>query len=438
MSQPTFYSPRAECLPRAELEQLQIERLQSTLNRVYRNVAFYHSAFDRHGVNLERLKSLDALRELPLTTKAELRESYPYDMFAVPLRDIVRLHSTAGTTGRPIVVGYTKNDLRSWTECTARLFAAAGVTDQDVVQIAFNYNVFTGAFGFHQGAEQIGASVIPASTTTTVEKQVLFMKDFKSTVLVATPGYALAIAAGLQELQVHPERLFLRLGIFGGEPWGEQVRQRLEEKLHLVAIDTYGLTEVMGPGVAGECHLRRGLHINEDHFIAEVIDPKTGEPVERGKEGELVFTTITKEGFPLVRYRTGDITALDPEPCACGRTFVRMARVTGRTDDLIFFRGIGFFPSRIEEILMEVEGTSPHFQIILDREGGVDTLELKVEVSEQIPSLDELRTLEALRDEIERRILAALEVPAKVALVEPKSLRRGGRPKDRVVDLRKA
>lgn len=438
MSQATLFSPKAESLPREELEQLQIERLQSTLNRVYRNVSFYRSAFDRHGVNLERVKSLEALRELPLTTKADLRASYPYDMFAVPLRDIVRLHSTAGTTGHPIVVGYTKNDLRAWSECTARLLAAAGVSDHDVVQIAFNYNVFTGAFGFHQGAELLGASVIPASMTATAQKQILFMKDFKTTVLVSTPGYAMTVAAGLEELQVHPERLSLRLGIFGGEPWGRGARQRLEDGLHLVAVDTYGLTEVMGPGVAGECHLRQGLHINEDHFIAEVIDPGTLEPLGDGKEGELVFTTIAKEGFPLVRYRTGDVTTLVREPCACGRTFVRMAKVTGRTDDLVAFRGMGFFPSRIEEILLEVEGTSPHYQIILDREGGTDTIEVKVEVSEQTPSLDELRTLEALRDQIARRIDAVLDVRSKVTLVEPKSLRRGGRPKDRVVDRRQA
>jgi phenylacetate-CoA ligase len=389
-------------------------------------------------VNLERLKSLQALRELPLTSKKELRASYPYDMFAVPLRDIVRLHSTAGTTGHPIVVGYTKNDLHSWSECTARLLSAAGVTDHDVVQIAFNYNVFTGAFGFHQGAEQIGASVIPASMTPSVEKQLIFMKDFKTTVLVSTPGYALSIAVGLAELDVHPERLSLRLGIFGGEPWGRQARQRLEERLRLVAIDTYGLTEVMGPGVAGECHLRQGLHINEDHFIAEVIDPMTLEPLGDGEEGELVLTTITKEGFPLVRYRTGDISSLSREPCPCGRTFLRMAKVTGRTDDLIVLGGIGFFPTRVEEILMEVEGTSPHYQIILDREGGVDTIEVKVEVSEETPSLDELRSLEALRDQIARRIDFALDVRSKVTLVEPKSLRRGSRPKDRVVDRRQA
>ena len=436
MSQAAIYNPKCETLPRDELEQLQIERLQSTLNRVYRSVAFYRAAFDAHHINLEKLRTVRALGELPFTTKEDLWRSYPYDMFAVPLRDIVRIHSTSGTTGKPIVVGYTRNDLRNWTECTARLLAAAGITEHDVVQIALDYNLFAGGFGFHQGAEQIGASVIPSSFTTSVEKQIAFMKDFKTTALITTPGYALNIAVGLEERQVHPERLHLRLGLFGGERWGEPLRRQLEERLHIASTDTYGLTEIMGPGVAGECRLRRGLHINEDHFIVEVIDPKTLQPVGVGEEGELVFTTITKEGFPLIRYRTGDITSLDPAPCPCGRTFARMARVTGRTDDLILFHGVGFFPSEIEEILAEVEGTSPHYQIILDREGGVDTLEIKVEVSEDIPSLDEMKVLEALRRQIASRVKAALDLEARVALVEPKSLRRAVGGKGCVVDRR--
>jgi len=436
MDQTTPYNPKCETIPRDELEQLQIERLQSTLNRVYRNVAFYHTAFDAHGVNLEKLKDVRALRELPFTTREDLRQSYPYDMFAVPLRDIVRIHSTAGTTGRPIVVGYTRNDLKNWTECAARCLAAAGITEHDVVQIALDYHLFGGGFGFHQGAEQIGASVIPASLTTSVEKQIMIMKDFKTTALISTPSYAVNIATGLEELQVHPERLQLRLGLFGGERWSEGLRQQLEERLHVISTDTYGLTEVMGPGVAGECHRRGGLHINEDHFIVEVIDPKTLEAAGVGAEGELVLTTITKEGFPLVRYRTGDITSVNPDPCSCGRTFVRMARVTGRTDDLILFHGVGFFPSQIEEVLTEVEGTSPHYQIILDRKAGVDTLEIKVEVSEKIPSLDEAKTLQTLRVQLCQRIKTALDVEAEVTFVEPKSLRQGAGGKGRVVDRR--
>lgn len=430
MSQPVPYNPKMERLAREELEQLQIERLQSTLNRVYRNVAFYGSAFDTHCVNLEQIKNVRDLRGLPFTTREDLQKSYPYDMFAVPLRDIVRIHSKSGTTERPIIVGYTRNDLRNWTECVARLLTAAGITEHDVVQIAFDYSLLAGGFGFHQGAEQIGASVIPMSLTTSVEKQISIMKDFKTTALVSTPAYAVNIAAALERLQVHPERLHLRLGLFGGERWSEQLRRQIEDRLHITSTDTYGLTEIMGPGVAGECHLRQGLHINEDHFIVEVIDPKTLEPVGPGEEGELVFTTITKEGFPIIRYRTGDITSINTEPCACGRTFARMARVTGRTDDLILFRGVGFRPYQIEQILHDVEGVSPHYQIILDRQAGEDTLEVKVEISEAIPLIDEIKTLETLRGQIIRRIKTALDLAVKVTFAEPRSLRseNGGLP----------
>jgi len=431
-----IFNPKCETMPRDELEQLQIERLQSTLNRVYRNVAFYRTAFDAHHVNLERLKQTSALRELPFTTREDLRKSYPYDMFAVPLHDIARIHSTAGTTGVPIVVGYTCNDLRNWTECTARLLAAAGVVEHDVVQIALNYSLFAGGFGFHQGAERIRATVIPASSTTSLDKQIAIMRDFKATALVSTPSHGVNIIAALEQMQIHPERLHLRLGLFGGERLSDSLRRQLEEQLRITSIDTYGLAEIMGPGVAGECHVRDGFHINEDHFIVEVIDPKTLEPVPIGGEGELVLTTITKEGFPLIRYRTGDITSLDLAPCPCGRTFVRMARITGRTDDLILFRGVGFFPSQIEEILAEAEGTSPYYQIILDEHAGVDTIEVRVEVSDKIPFLDEVKTLEALRVQMAKRIKTALDVEANVTFVEPRSLRHLAGGKGRVVDQR--
>jgi phenylacetate-CoA ligase len=449
MSQAILYNHSCETMDREELEQLQIERLQATLNRVYRSVAFYRTAFDAQKVNLERLKDVRALRELPFTTKEDLQKSYPYDMFAVPLRDIVRIHTTSGTTGKgspthhaalggptPIVVGYTVNDLRSWTECVARLLTAAGVTAHDVVQIALHYSLFAEGFGFHQGAEQIGASVIPASLTTSVAKQVVIMRDFKTTVLISTPSHALNIAMGLDEAQVHPERLHLRLGLFGGERWSDALRRQLEERLHIASMDTYGPTEVMGPGVAGECHLHSGLHINEDHFLVEVINPETLEPVPAGEEGELVLTTLTKEGFPLIRYRTGDVTSLSPEPCPCGRTFVRMARVMGRTDDLILFGGVGFFPSQIEEIVSEFHGTSPYYQIILDQEGGVDTIQIRVEISDEIPSVDEVKTLETLRTQVAKRIQAVLDVDAKVILVEPKSLRQFAAGTGRVLDRR--
>ncbi len=436
MSQRELYNPACEALPREELEQLQTERLQSTLNRVYRNVAFYRTAFDTNCVNLEKIREVQALRNLPFTTREDLQRSYPYDMFAVPLKDIVRIHSGFAIAGTPVVVGYTRNDLANWTECAARLLTAAGVTDQDVVQIALDYGLLPAAPGFQQGAERIGASVIPASLTASIARQVAVMRDFKTTVLVSTPGHALNIVAGLKELDVHPERLHLRLGLFSGERWSARLQQEIEQKLHIVAMDTYGLTAIMAPGVAGECHLRNGLHINEDHFIVEIIDPQTLQPVEPGREGELVLTTITKEGFPLIRYRTSDITSINAKPCACGRTLARMARVSGRTDDLVFFHGAGFFPTQIEKILRQVEGVSPHFQIILDRPGDEDTLEIRVEVPQEIPSLDEVKTLEMLRNHVARRIKAALDLDVKVTFAEPRSLRFEAGARERVIDRR--
>jgi phenylacetate-CoA ligase len=425
-----------ETLGREELEQLQVERLQSTLYRVYRYVSFYKQSFDTHGVNIEKIKSIQDLAQLPFTTKVDLRKSYPYDMFAVPLRDILRIHSTSGTTGKPIIVGYTKNDLRHWTDCTARLLAAGGVDEHDVVQIAFPFNLFTGGFGFHQGAEHIGASVIPSSTSVP-EKQLMIMKDFKTTVLICTPSYAINIASKLEELQIHAESLSLKVGLFGAEPWSENLRSQLEEGLHIDALDNYGLTEVIGPGVAGECEHKNGLHINEDHFIVEVVEPKSLAPLPIGQEGELVFTTISKEGFPLIRYRTGDISSLIQEPCACGRTTRRMRRVTGRTDDLIFIRGQKVFPSQIEEILLEAEGTTPHYRILLDRREGIDTMEVQVEILESFPAFDELKNLERLRDTITRNIEVILGVEAKVTLVEPRSLLRTSEAKERrVIDNR--
>ncbi len=436
MGEKIIYNPKSETMPREDIEQLQIEKLQSTLNRAYRNVAFYQKAFDANRVNLENIKDIDSLRQLPFTTKEDLQKSYPYDMFAVPLRNIVRIHSS-GTTGKPIVVGFTRDDLRNWTECAARLLAAAGLTEHDVVQIALDYNLFTSGFGFQQGAEHIGASVIPASFTASVEKQIVIMKDFKTTALVTTPSHAVKIASGLEEMRLHAEALNLRHGLFWGERWSDQLRDQLEARLGIISTDTYGLTEMMSPGVAGECHLRDGLHINEDHFIVEVINPKTLEPEGVGPEGELVLTTITKEGFPLIRYRTGDITSLDPEPCACARTFLKMARVLSRTDDLISFRGVEFFPAEIEQILIEVEGVSPHYQIILGREAGVDTLELKVEISDSITFLDGLKSVENMLAQLSRRIKNDLEIEAKITLVEPKALQHI-EAKDRVIDKRPA
>lgn len=423
-----------ESLTREALEQLQVERLQSTLNRVYRNVAFYRQSFDAHGVDLSRIKNVAALRELPFTTGEDLGKSYPYDMFAVPLREIVRIHAMSGIAGTPIVMGYTLNDLRNWTECTARLLAAAGVTANDVVQIAFPYNLSTGAFGFHQGAEHIGASVIPSAATASAEKQVAIMKDFKTTVLLCAPSYGLRLAGVLEELHVHPERLHLRIGIFGGEPWNDEFRARLDAGLHLRSLDTYGLSDVMGPGVAGECQERNGLHINEDHFIAEVIDPRSLAPLPPGEEGELVLTTITRDGFPVIRYRTGDLASVTDGRCPCGRTLLRMTRALRRLDDRFFFGGVGIFPAHIGEILREVAGAAPHYEILLERENGVDTIEIRVAVSERIPSLDEVRTLEGLRRRLMKRIETVLDIQPKVTFADRQSL-RNQRP-GQVIDKR--
>jgi phenylacetate-CoA ligase len=431
-----FYNQAAETMGREDLEQLQIERLQTTLNRVYRHVAFYKQAFDRHGVNIERIKSVRDLAQLPFTTREDLCASYPYGMFAVPLRDIVRIHATSGTTGRAIAVGYTKNDIQHWSELVARQLVAVGLTDHDFVQIAFNYGQFTGGLGFHYGAERIGASVIPSSSHGNVRDQVTLMKDYQTTALLTLPSYALTIANLAEKMGVAPAELRLKIGLFGAEPWSEGLRRVLEEKLHITAYDTYGLSEVMGPGVAGECPAKNGLHVQEDHFIVEVIHPQTLLPQPDGQEGELVFTTITKEGFPVIRYRTGDLASLSHEPCACGRTFVRMSRVQGRTDDMIVFKGLKLFPLQVEKILMEVEGTTPHYRIVIDQKEGADTMEVQVEVSEDM-LFDEVKEMVRLKTGIAQRLEAELGVTAAVSLVEPKSLRTADGGKRKTVEDRR-
>lgn len=431
-----IYSREYETMSGSDLNQLQLERLQATLNRVYRNVAFYKHSFDNQNVNIEKIKSVQDLRHLPFTTKENLRESYPYDMFAVPLRDVVRIHSTSGTTGTPIVVGYTRNDINIWSSLVARVLTAAGITSQDFVQIAFRYGLFTGGFGFHYGAEKIGASVIPSSAED-VRKQITIIKDYKTTSLISTPGYALHIAVLLEEQNIHPEELFLKSGIFGAEPWSESLRAQIEEKLHIDAYDNYGLSEIMGPGVSFECSEKKGLHVNEDHFIVEIIDAETQEPLGFDEEGELVFTTITKQGFPLVRYRTGDISSLVEEPCACGRTLVRMNRISGRTDDMMIVEGNNIFPMQIEQILLDMEGAAPHYQIILKREEGLDAMEIKLEISERLASFDEVRGLQKIEEQVSDRIHRELGIQAKVNLVEPMTIRRSeGGKLARVVDLR--
>ncbi|RME65655.1 MAG: phenylacetate--CoA ligase [Nitrospirae bacterium] len=425
-----------ETLPREALEALQSKRLRSLVERVYATVPAYRKKMDEAGVKPEHIKSISDLKLLPFTTKDDLRENYPFGMFAVPLERVVRVHASSGTTGKPTVVGYTTRDINTWAELMARTLAAAGVHRGDVVHNAYGYGLFTGGLGFHYGAERLGATVIPISGGNT-KRQIMIMKDFGSTVLTCTPSYALNIAEVMREEGIKPEDLKLRIGIFGAEPWSEAMRQEIEEKLKLDAIDIYGLSEIIGPGVSVECiEKKQGLHIFEDHFIPEIINPETGEVLPYGEKGELVFTTLTKEAFPVIRYRTRDITRLIPEPCICGRTFVRMEKVTGRTDDMLIIRGVNVFPSQIEHVLMSVEGVEPHYQIIVDREGALDVMEVQVEVSEEIFS-DEIKVLEKLQKQIERELKETLAVSCRVKLVEPKTIQRSEGKAKRVIDKRK-
>ena len=430
-----YWQPESECMDREELEQLQLERLESTLNRVYRNVPFYRKKFDEIGFNPDDLRSLDDLGKLPFTAKNDLRENYPYGLFAVPLREVVRVHASSGTTGMSTVVGYSRNDIKTWSNLVARILVAGGITKDDVIQIAFNYGLFTGAFGLHYGAERLGASVIPISSGNT-KRQIKIMQDFKTTALVSTPSYAMLIADTIMEMGINPNSLSLKYGLFGAEPWSDAMRREIEGKLKIIATDNYGLSEVMGPGVAGECLERNGLHINEDHFLVEMINPDTLAPVEPGEIGEMVITTLTKEAFPVIRYRTRDLTRLIPDTCPCGRTMRRMTRVFGRTDDMLIIRGVNVFPSQIETVLFEIEGIAPHYQIIIDRKGALDETTVLVEVSEAI-FFDEMRKQAELKETIKKRLAAELGLSVEVKLVEKKTLERFEGKAKRVIDNRK-
>jgi phenylacetate-CoA ligase len=430
-----IWDRRYECLEREEVEQLQLERLQSTLNRVYRNVSFYKKRFDALKILPDEIQSAKDLAKFPLTAKEDLRESYPYGMFALPLREVVRIHSSSGVTGKPTVTGYTRNDLHHWSQLTARVLSAGGVTKDDVVQITFKYGLFTGAFGLHYGAELIGASVIPMSTGNT-SKQALIMQDYKTTALVSTPSYVLRLARYMEGQGINPKSLSLKLGLFGGEPCPESMRKEIEERLFINVTDNYGVSEVMGPGISAECEAKNGLHIYEDHFIPEIIDPQTLQILPPGAEGELVLTTLSKEAFPVIRYRTRDITSLDYSACPCGRTLVRMKKVLGRSDDIIVIKGIKVFPSQVEAILMEVEGVESRYQMIADRTEGVDTLEVKVEVNEKVFS-DEIKNLQNITGQIERKFRDIIGVSAKIKLVAPESLQLAGGMSPKVVDRRK-
>ncbi len=430
-----YWEAVSECMSRDELEQLQLERLQATLFRVYMNVPFYRKKFDELSIDPDSFRSLDDLSKLPFTTKDDLRDSYPYGFFAVPLREVVRLQASSGTTGMPTVVGYTRNDIKMWSNLVARILTAGGVSQTDIVQIAFDYGLFTGAFGLHYGAERIGASVIPISSGNT-RRQVKIMKDFKTTALVCTPSFALMMADTIHEMGINVNSLSLKYGLFGAEQWSDAMRHELQEKLKIIATDNYGLSEVMGPGVAGECLERNGLHINEDHFLVELIDPKTLKPVPPGGTGELVITSLTREAIPVIRFRTRDLTTLVSDTCPCGRTFRRMSRVIGRSDDMIKIRGINVFPSQIEAVLLEIEGTAPHYQMIVERKGAEDELKVLVEVSEST-FFDQMKKQRELVELIKKRLFNELSISVEVKLVEKKTLERYEGKAKRVIDNRK-
>ncbi len=431
-----IYDNDFETMPREGLEAIQLRRLQTTIERIYATVPFYKDTYKKVGVSPSDIKSLDDIRRLPFTTKQDLRDNYPYNMFAVPMEQVVRIHASSGTTGKPTVVGYSKRDISTWSALMARSMSAAGATSKDIIHNAWGYGIFTGGLGAHYGAERLGASVIPVSGGNT-KRQITIMQDFKPTILCGTPSYILHLAEVANEMGVDFKDLHFKSGLFGAEPWTEAMRQELQAKLHLKAIDIYGLSEVMGPGVSVECiESQSGLHVFEDHFIVEVVDPDTLEPVPYGDPGELVFTSITKEAFPVIRYRTKDITTLNPVPCTCGRTHIRMNKPSGRTDDMLIIRGVNMFPSQIESVLMENHKITPHYQLEVDRVGNLDTLTVKVEIDDTMFS-DDIKGLQAMESKISHDIKELLGVSAKVALVEPKTIARSQGKAIRVIDNRK-
>jgi phenylacetate-CoA ligase len=432
-----IYNEEYETLPREVLEVLQLKRLKQVISRVYHTVGFYRKSFDEIGVTPDDIKTLDDLKRFPFTTKQDLRDNYPFGMFAVPMSGVVRLHASSGTTGRSTVVGYTKRDIEIWSELMARCFVAAGLTKNDMIHNAYGYGLFTGGLGIHYGAEKLGASVIPISGGNT-KRQIMILQDFGPTAICCTPSYALNLAEQGEAMGIDMGTLKLRVGIFGAEPWSENMRNEVEDALNLAAMNIYGLSEIMGPGVAMECHEgREGMHVFEDHFLVETINPETGEVLPAGEPGELVFTTLTKEAFPMIRYRTRDLSKLIPEPCVCGRTHFRMERIKGRSDDMLIIRGVNVFPSQIEAVLVDIEDLDPHYQLIVKREGTLDTLEVHVEVSERLFSnTDQIKGLQKIERNIIKDLKDFLGVTAKVKLVEPKSLQRFEGKASRVIDRR--
>jgi phenylacetate-CoA ligase len=430
-----IWNESIECAPREELRKLQTQRLIDTVQRVYQAVPAYRRKMQEAGLVPADIRDIDDIVKLPFTTKQDLRDNYPFGMFAVPMSEIVRIHASSGTTGKSTVVGYTRKDLNIWSEVVTRSLVESGVHRNDIVQVAYGYGLFTGGLGLHYGTENLGATVIPISGGNT-EKQIQLMQDFGTTALACTPSYALFVAEVMKDMGVAPESLKLKVGIFGAEPWSENMRREIENNLKIKAIDIYGLSEIIGPGVSCECLEQAGMHINEDHFYPEIIDPDTLQPVAPGERGELVFSTISKEGIPLIRYRTRDLTRLIYDRCACGRTLVRMEKCTGRSDDMLIIRGVNVFPSQIESVLLEMSETAPHYLLIIERENNLDILKVMVEVQEQFFS-DEIKVLEALRKKITHKIQSTLGISVEVKLVEPKTIERTAGKAKRVIDNRK-
>ena len=429
-----YWNEQIETASREQLNKLQLERLQKTVKHVYDNVPLYRERMDAAGIKPEDVKSLDDIIKLPFTSKQDLRDTYPYGMFAVPMDDVVRLHASSGTTGKQIVVGYTENDLDIWNNICARALVAAGGTKSDKVHVSYGYGLFTGGLGLHGGASKLGATCIPVSSGNTA-RQITILQDFESDILCCTPSYAMYIGEEIEKAGVDPKSLKLRAGIFGAEPWTEEMRRQIETKLDIKAYDIYGLTEIMGPGVAYECEAQKGMHVNEDHFIIEIINPETGEHMPDGEQGEIVFSCITKEAFPLLRFRTKDIGVITHEQCECGRTFVRMSKPRGRTDDMLIIRGVNVFPSQIETVVLRM-GYAPNYQLIVDRINNLDTLEVRLEMTPELFS-DVTSELEAIQRNIASHLRDLLGLSAKVTLVAPGSITRSEGKAVRVIDHRK-
>ncbi|MGB9711026.1 MAG: phenylacetate--CoA ligase family protein [Thermodesulfovibrio sp.] len=429
-----IWNKEMECMSEEQLRALQLERLKQTIKRAYEKVPYYRKKFDEVGLKPEDIKTLDDIKNIPFTSKADLREVYPFGMFAASLSEIVEIHMSSGTTGKPVVAGYTRNDIEVWAEVMARCLTMAGATKDDIIQNCYGYGLFTGGFGVHYGAQKIGAMIVPASAGNT-RRQIEIMRDFGSTILTCTPSYALYMAEVAEEMGVEPRTLKLKAGCFGAEMWTEQMRKEIEKRFNINALNIYGLTEIIGPGVAHECIEKKGLHVFEDHFYVEIIDPDTGDTLPDGKRGELVLTTLTREGMPMLRFRTRDITSIIREKCACGRTFAKIERIRGRTDDMIKVRGVMIFPYQIERAILEVQGIEPHYQIVVTRPQHLDEIEVMVEMSKETFS-DEVKHIENLRKKLEKRIEETIGIRVKVSLVEPKSLPRSEGKAKRVIDKR--